>query len=70
MPGVAAVEAAAEPAFALVARAVRVVALVGVTQRVVADGVRSGQGFRQIFVGDFERRPRGVEPCVAGGAGP
>src|SRR5689334_20597200 len=55
-------EAATEPANALRASAVCVVAAVRMTERVVADCVRGRYGFAQIFVGDLERGARRVPP--------
>ena len=59
---VAAVEATAEPAHALCARTMRVVVGVGVTERVIADGVGGVDGFFQVLVRNGEGVARRVTP--------
>src|SRR5262249_48890355 len=67
LAGVAAVEAAAEPSHALLARPARELRLVGLAEGVVADRVRGGERFAEILVRDLERRACRVtpDPCEA-----
>src|SRR5215831_17262881 len=62
LAGIAAVEAAAEPAHTLLARTVCERPLVRVAEGVIADRVRGGEGFAQILVGDLERCARCATP--------
>src|SRR5262252_8277158 len=62
LPGIAALETAAEPSHTLLARTVRERPLVRVAEGVIADRVRGGEGFTEILVRDLERRARCATP--------
>src|SRR5262245_4662867 len=62
LAGIAALETAAEPSLALLARAVSELPLVGMAEGVVADRMRGGERFTQILVRDLEGRARRVTP--------
>src|SRR5262252_3964708 len=62
LPGIAALETAAEPSHTLLARTVRERPLVRVAERVIADRVRGGEGFAEILVRDLERCARCATP--------